>query len=93
MGQSVSAVEARQKLDEILNRVALRQEEIIIERAGGEKNRPPLTDRKEIVAPKGQARFSESRRTWKRNLARCRRRCLSAPGTGPMGLDLKTGDK
>ena len=34
MGQSVSAVEARQKLGEILNRVALRREEIIIERAG-----------------------------------------------------------
>ena len=34
MGQSVSAVEARQKLGEILNRVALRLEEIIIERAG-----------------------------------------------------------
>jgi antitoxin (DNA-binding transcriptional repressor) of toxin-antitoxin stability system len=34
MCQSVSAVEARQKLGEILNRVALRREEIIIERAG-----------------------------------------------------------
>ena len=34
MGQSVSAVEARQKLGEILNRVSLRGEEIIIERAG-----------------------------------------------------------
>ena len=34
MSQSVSAVEARQKLGEILNRVALLQEEIIIERAG-----------------------------------------------------------
>ena len=34
MSQTVSAVEARQKLGEILNRVALRQEEIIIERAG-----------------------------------------------------------
>lgn len=33
MSQSISAVEARQKLGEILNRVALRQEEIIIERA------------------------------------------------------------
>lgn len=36
MRQSVSAVEVRQKLGEILNRVALRQEEIIIERAGKE---------------------------------------------------------
>jgi prevent-host-death family protein len=34
MSRSVSAVEARQKLGEILNRVALRKEEIIIERAG-----------------------------------------------------------
>lgn len=34
MSRSVSAVEARQKLGEILNRVALMQEEIIIERAG-----------------------------------------------------------
>lgn len=34
MSQSISAVEARQKLGELLNRVALRGEEIIIERAG-----------------------------------------------------------
>jgi prevent-host-death family protein len=34
MKKSVSAVEARQKLGEILNRVALKGEEIIIERAG-----------------------------------------------------------
>ena len=34
MSQTVSAVEVRQKLGEILNRVALRQEEIIIERPG-----------------------------------------------------------
>ncbi len=34
MNQSISAVEARQKLGEILNRVALMGEEIIIERAG-----------------------------------------------------------
>jgi len=36
MSQRVSAVEARQKLGELLNRVALRREEIIIERAGKE---------------------------------------------------------
>lgn len=36
MSKRVSAVEARQKLGEILNRVALRREEIIIERAGKE---------------------------------------------------------
>ncbi|MBC8417933.1 MAG: type II toxin-antitoxin system prevent-host-death family antitoxin [Proteobacteria bacterium] len=34
MSQSISVVEARQKLGEILNRVALEREEIIIERAG-----------------------------------------------------------
>ena len=34
MSLSVSAVEVRQKLGEILNRVALLREEIIIERAG-----------------------------------------------------------
>ena len=34
MSQTISAVKARQKLGEILNRVALRREEIIIERAG-----------------------------------------------------------
>ena len=34
MGQSVSAVEARQKFGELLNRVSLRGEEIMIERAG-----------------------------------------------------------
>jgi prevent-host-death family protein len=36
MSESVSAVEARQKLGELLNRVALLGEEIIIERAGKE---------------------------------------------------------
>jgi antitoxin (DNA-binding transcriptional repressor) of toxin-antitoxin stability system len=36
MSQSVTAVELRQKLGEILNRVALRHEEIIIERAGNQ---------------------------------------------------------
>ena len=34
MSQSISAVEARQRLGEMLNRVALKGEEIIIERAG-----------------------------------------------------------
>ena len=34
MTEIISAVEARQKLGELLNRVALRQEEIIIQRAG-----------------------------------------------------------
>ena len=34
MSHAVSAMEMRQKLGEMLNRVALRHEEIIIERAG-----------------------------------------------------------
>ena len=34
MSESVSAVEARQKLGELLNKVALMRKEIIIERAG-----------------------------------------------------------
>lgn len=34
MSETVSAVEARQKLGEILNKVALLKKEIIIERAG-----------------------------------------------------------
>ncbi len=34
MLQSVSAMEARKKFGELLNRVSLRREEIIIERAG-----------------------------------------------------------
>jgi prevent-host-death family protein len=34
MSETISAVEARQKFGEMLNRVALRHEEIIIERAG-----------------------------------------------------------
>jgi prevent-host-death family protein len=34
MKKSVSAVEARQKFGEILNRVALKREQITIERAG-----------------------------------------------------------
>lgn len=34
MRQSISAVDARQKLGDLLNRVALLREEIIIERAG-----------------------------------------------------------
>lgn len=34
MAESVSAVEARQRLGEILNRVALLRKEVVIERAG-----------------------------------------------------------
>ena len=48
MGQSVSAVEARQKLGEILNRVSLRGEEIIIERAGKKIARLSPVDNMEV---------------------------------------------
>ncbi|MBW1945560.1 MAG: type II toxin-antitoxin system Phd/YefM family antitoxin [Deltaproteobacteria bacterium] len=47
MSRSVSAVEARQKLGEILNRVALLGEEIIIERAGKKIARLSPIDNKE----------------------------------------------
>ena len=53
MGQSVSAVEARQKLGEILNRVALRREEIIIERAGKKIAKlSPIDDDRQLPAGK-----------------------------------------
>lgn len=59
MGQSVSAVEARQKLGEILNRVALRQEEIIIERAGKKIARlSPIES--EAPRPKGKLDFRKA---------------------------------
>ena len=51
MTEIISAVEARQKLGELLNRVALRQEEIIIQRAGKPLARiSPVT---EDTIPKG----------------------------------------
>ena len=54
MTQTISAVEARQKLGEILNRVALRREEIIIERAGRKIARlSPV----EADQPRGQGRL------------------------------------
>lgn len=54
MGQSVSAVEARQKLGELLNRVSLRREEIIIERAGKKIARlSPI----ENVAPRSKGKL------------------------------------
>lgn len=59
MGRSVSAVEARQKLGEILNRVALRQEEIIIERAGKKIARlSPIDD--EVSRPQGKLDFRKA---------------------------------
>ena len=59
MSQSVSAVEARQKLGEILNRVSLRQEEIVIERAGKKIARlSPIG--KTGSKPKGKLDFRKS---------------------------------
>ena len=59
MSRSVSAVEARQKLGEILNRVALRGEEIIIERAGRRIARlSPLYNEK--PRPKGKLDFRKA---------------------------------
>ena len=59
MGQSVSAVEARQKLGEILNRVALRREEIIIERAGKKIARLSPIDN-EVPRPSGKLDFRKA---------------------------------
>ena len=59
MGQSISAVEARQKLGEMLNRVALRREEIIIERAGRKIARlSPVDDEK--PRPMGRLDFRKA---------------------------------
>ena len=59
MSKSVSAVEARQKLGEILNRVALRHEEIIIERAGKQIARlSPMEN--EAPRPKGKLDFRKA---------------------------------
>lgn len=56
MGQSVSAVEARQRFGEMLNRVALLREEIIIERAGRKIARlSPIEDEKS--RPQGRLDF------------------------------------
>jgi prevent-host-death family protein len=59
MSQSVSAVEAQQKLGELLNRVALRREEIIIERAGKKIARlAPIEN--EAPRPKGKLDFRKA---------------------------------
>ena len=57
MPQSISAVEARQKFGEMLNRVALLREEIIIERAGKKIARLSPIENGRITTPR-QARFS-----------------------------------
>jgi prevent-host-death family protein len=59
MGQTISAVEARQKLGELLNRVALRREEIIIERAGKKIARLSPIE-KELPRPKGKLDFRKA---------------------------------
>jgi len=59
MSQSISAVEARQKLGEILSRVALRQEEIIIERAG-KKIARLLPMEKKASHPRGKLDFRKA---------------------------------
>ena len=59
MSYSVSAVEARQKLGEILNRVALRREEIIIERAGRKIARLSPIDQEE-PRPRGRLDFRKA---------------------------------
>ena len=59
MSQSVSAVEARQKLGELLNRVALLREEIIIERAGKKIARLSPIDNEE-KRPRGRLDFRKA---------------------------------
>ena len=59
MSHSVSAVEARQKLGEILNRVALLREEIIIERAGRKIARLSPIDHKD-TRPSGRLDFRKA---------------------------------
>jgi prevent-host-death family protein len=59
MRKTVSAVEARQKLGEILNRVALKREEIIIERAGKRIARL-LPAENELPRSKGKLDFRKS---------------------------------
>jgi antitoxin (DNA-binding transcriptional repressor) of toxin-antitoxin stability system len=59
MSQSVSAVEVRQKLGEILNRVSLLREEIIIERAGRKIARLSPVDN-EDTRPRGKLDFRKA---------------------------------
>lgn len=59
MGKAISAVEARQKLGEILNRVALLREEIIIERAGKKIARLSPIESEE-PRPKGKLDFRKA---------------------------------
>lgn len=59
MSQTISAVKARQKFGEILNRVALRHEEIIIERAGKKIARLSPIDN-EKSRPQGKLDFRKA---------------------------------
>jgi antitoxin (DNA-binding transcriptional repressor) of toxin-antitoxin stability system len=59
MSESVSAVEARQKLGELLNKVALMRKEIMIERAGKKIARLcPLRD--DEARPSGKLDFRKA---------------------------------
>ena len=59
MSRPVSAVEARQKFGEMLNRVALLREEIIIERAGRKIARlSPIED--DTSHPRGRLDFRKA---------------------------------
>jgi prevent-host-death family protein len=59
MERTISAVKARQKLGEILNRVVLRREEIIIERAGKKIARlSPIDNEKSL--PQGKLDFRKA---------------------------------
>ncbi|MBW1980618.1 MAG: type II toxin-antitoxin system prevent-host-death family antitoxin [Deltaproteobacteria bacterium] len=59
MSKSISAVEARQKLGELLNRVALLGEEIIIERAGKKIARLSPVENK-VSLPTGKLDFRKA---------------------------------
>ena len=60
MSQTISAVKARQKFGEILNRVALRREEIIIERAGKKIARLCPIDNDKKTRPQGKLDFRKA---------------------------------
>ena len=60
MSKSISAVEARQKLGELLNRVALRGEEIIIERAGKKIARLLPIEDEASRTPRGKLDFRKA---------------------------------
>ena len=59
MSETVTAVEARQKLGELLNKVALMRKEIIIERAGKKIARlTPIGEN--VLQPRGKLDFRKA---------------------------------